>query len=292
VSGEAFTPAAGAAASNIGPNGSPIPADSALIGGENPSGNLVPVQVSAAGDLIVDQGAPGATSWPVVNTAGAAIIGKVGIDQTTPGTTNGVQVVAALPAGTNLLGKTGIDQTTQGTTNGVVLNAGTNVAGKFGIDQTTPGTTNGVQVIAALPAGTNTLGSVKITDGTSVPAVKAASTAPVATDPALVVTISPNSPAAAAPVNSNALYSSTSDTGITSATTETAPANAVGFILEASDQNTANIRWRNDGTAATSGHGLQLQSGRDSGFVPCSKSLSICPESGTQAYQLVWIKSS
>lgn len=36
--------------------------------------------------------------------AGAAIIGKVGIDQTTPGTTNGVQVNAALPAGSNVIG--------------------------------------------------------------------------------------------------------------------------------------------------------------------------------------------
>lgn len=56
---------------------------------------------------------------PVLNLAGAAIIGKVGIDQTTPGTTNGVQVVAALPAGTALIGKFGIDQTTPGSTNGV-----------------------------------------------------------------------------------------------------------------------------------------------------------------------------
>lgn len=37
--------------------------------------------------------------------AGSAIIGKVGIDQTTPGTTNGVQVNAALPAGANAIGK-------------------------------------------------------------------------------------------------------------------------------------------------------------------------------------------
>jgi len=36
--------------------------------------------------------------------AGTNIIGKVGIDQTTPGTTNGVQVNAALPAGTNSIG--------------------------------------------------------------------------------------------------------------------------------------------------------------------------------------------
>ncbi len=40
------------------------------------------------------------------------------------------------------------------------LAAGTAIAGKFGIDQTTPGTTNGVQVNAALPAGTNTIGTV------------------------------------------------------------------------------------------------------------------------------------
>src|SRR6202789_1968 len=37
--------------------------------------------------------------------AGTALVGKFGIDQTTPGTTNGVQVNAALPAGTNNIGK-------------------------------------------------------------------------------------------------------------------------------------------------------------------------------------------
>lgn len=78
--------------------------------------------------------------------AGTAIIGKVGIDQTTDGTTNAVH----LTAGTNLVGKFGIDQTTPGTTNGVQVNAalpaGTNLLGKTGIDQTTPGTTNNVTV--------------------------------------------------------------------------------------------------------------------------------------------------
>lgn len=46
--------------------------------------------------------------------AGSAIVGKVGIDQTTPGTTNGVQVNAALPTGTNSIGQ-------------VTANAGTNL---------------------------------------------------------------------------------------------------------------------------------------------------------------------
>lgn len=64
--------------------------------------------------------AQGGTSGGAITLgAGSAIIGKVGIDQTTPGTTNGVQVNAALPAGTALIGKVGIDQTTPGTTNAV-----------------------------------------------------------------------------------------------------------------------------------------------------------------------------
>lgn len=48
---------------------------------------------------------------PIV--AGTNIIGKVGIDQTTPGTTNGVQVNAALPAGTNVVGFISNDPCTQ-----------------------------------------------------------------------------------------------------------------------------------------------------------------------------------
>lgn len=54
---------------------------------------------------------------------GTNILGKVGIDQTTPGTTNGVQVNAALPAGSAVIGKVSIDQTTPGTTNAVVVNS-------------------------------------------------------------------------------------------------------------------------------------------------------------------------
>lgn len=41
---------------------------------------------------------------PIVLSSGSDLIGSVGIDQTTPGTTNGVQINAALPAGTNAIG--------------------------------------------------------------------------------------------------------------------------------------------------------------------------------------------
>lgn len=40
----------------------------------------------------------------VVLAAGSAVAGKFGIDQTTPGTTNGVVITTAVPAGTNAIG--------------------------------------------------------------------------------------------------------------------------------------------------------------------------------------------
>ena len=58
----------------------------------------------------------------------------------------GNPIFAQLTAGSAIAGKVGIDQTTDGTTNGVHLVAGANIAGKFGIDQTTPGTTNNVTI--------------------------------------------------------------------------------------------------------------------------------------------------
>ena len=82
--------------------------------------------------------------------AGANVVGKVGIDQTTPGTTN--KVVAGIdqttPGTTNKV-VAGIDQTTPGTTNKVVA----------GIDQTTPGTTN--KVVAELSGSIAEYGWIK-----------------------------------------------------------------------------------------------------------------------------------
>jgi hypothetical protein len=66
--------------------------------------------------------------------AGSAVAGKFGIDQTTPGTTNGVQINAALPAGTNVIGH-------------VITDSGTITA-----------VTAVTAITNALPAGTNLLG--------------------------------------------------------------------------------------------------------------------------------------
>lgn len=132
--------------------------------------------------------------------AGSAIVGKVGIDQTTPGTTNRVSigVDGTVVANIGTAGSLALDTTlTTGSqktkivdslgTNAVsvsvggalkvdnsavtqpvslaalpALIAGAAIIGKVGIDQTTPGTTNLVQVGGSLPTGANTIGAVNI----------------------------------------------------------------------------------------------------------------------------------
>lgn len=61
------------------------------------------------------------TTLPAL-VASSAIVGKVGIDQTTPGTTNGVQVNAAIPAGTNVIGFNSNDPCSQATKLGASIN--------------------------------------------------------------------------------------------------------------------------------------------------------------------------
>ncbi len=155
---------------SIGVTGAAVPADATYVG-YNVSGNLTGATGTSSGlNTVVAAALP----------AGSAIIGNVRIDQTTPGTTNGVQVNAALPAGANTIGNVGIV-------------AGSAIIGNVRIDQTTPGTTNGVQVNAALPAGTNKIGAL-----TTVDTVTAVTTVSTVTAVTTVATVS--SVAAIAPV--------------------------------------------------------------------------------------------
>lgn len=94
------------------------------------------------------------TSLPAL-AAGSALIGKVGIDQTTPGTTNAVQIIGSMPS-TPVTGT--FWQSTQpvSLTTLPALVAGSAIIGKVGIDQTTPGTTNAVQFTNSTLAVTGT----------------------------------------------------------------------------------------------------------------------------------------
>lgn len=161
----------------------------------------------------------------------------------------------------------------------------------------------------------------KVTDGTNTAAVKAASTAAAATDPALVVAISPNntlpvnqtqvggsaitlgsktsansypvviasdqgSVPTKAPLNSTGSAVS-NNTITTTPTSVTAASNSVEVLVQAGDANTANLRVA-IGTTCSSSLGIQLQPGRSETF-HTSQNISVCSESGTQGVNVQWL---
>lgn len=95
-----------------------------------------------------------------------------------------------------------------------------------------------------------------------------------------------------APVNSNGSYSEITNL-TTAAQTFTKPANAVGFIMETdSSVNNVNIRWKIGATATTSS-GMVMEPGRDTGYIPCSKDISVIAVSGSgQSVSVQWVLSS
>lgn len=122
--------------------------------------------------------------------AGAAVIGKVGIDQTTPGTTNGVQTLTG--------STTAVTQATASSLNATVVGAGT-----AGTANANPVTVQGIAGMTkllvtpdsvALPANQSV--NLAQINGTSTASLMVpASTAPVtATNPALTVDLRPDSP--------------------------------------------------------------------------------------------------
>jgi predicted secreted protein len=82
------------------------------------------------------------------------------------------------------------------------------------------------------------------------------------------------------PINTTAAFSQTSVT--TTASTISAPANAVKVLIQGDSTNTDCIRYRFDGTAATSTVGMVAQAGQDSGQLDSGMSVSVASCSGTQ----------
>ena len=113
-----------------------------------------PVKTKVAGDVVVNINS-GQTLGLV---AGSAVVGKVGIDQTTPGTTNLVALAANQSVNTaQINGVTPVmGNGVTGTGSQRVTVASDNTPFSIKIDQTTPGTTNAVQ----LTAGSATIGAL------------------------------------------------------------------------------------------------------------------------------------
>lgn len=92
-------------------------------------------------------------------------------------------------------------------------------------------------------------------------------------------------------INPTGTFVDNTSIGSSAAVTLTLPANAIGFILEASSSNTANIRW-DSGSAATTTSGMRLEPGRDTGYVPLGASVSVIAETGSgQEVQIQWVSN-
>lgn len=182
-----------------------------VVGDPATDAGVAPVDATAG--LKVDLGADNdvvvtnAGTFAVQSTlqAGSAIAGKFGIDQTTPGTTNGVQVNAALPAGTNAIGK-------------LAANSGVDI-GDVDVTSVTPGTTatslgkaedaahtSGDVGVMALAVRNDAMGTLTSTDGDYSP-ISATSTG------RLLVTPAPSS----AMVRGSASVAGTGDTSLVAA---------------------------------------------------------------------------
>lgn len=75
----------------------------------------------------------------------------------------------------------------------------------------------------------------------------------------------------------------------TVANSETAPAGAVGFIVQNESSNSNAIRFRVGGAASTT-NGVFLEPGRDSGYIPIAATVSLCNViSSTQSYSILWV---
>lgn len=83
---------------------------------------------------------------------------------------------------------------------------------------------------------------------------------------------------------SNATVDATADT-------VSAPANAIGFILAADDDNADPIYWA-IGSTATSTNGQRMAPGRDSGFVPCGANISVLGSANNPRYNIQWFTRS
>lgn len=95
-----------------------------------------------------------------------------------------------------------------------------------------------------------------------------------------------------APVNAAGFYDEITNL-TTAAQTFTAPANAVGFVIEALSDNTNNVRYK-IGAAATTTSGMRLEPGRSENFNngPAAN-VSVIAEAGTnQAVTIQWILSA
>lgn len=264
----------------VGLNGTTAPTSTIQVGGVDGLGDLVPVQMTPAGEFEVDS-ATADTILNAIKTNQTNATQKAqrvdGSGNVSPaGDTNARGMFVKPGDGTNVQGYTASSEAkvlvtplSSSSTVTVVQPTGTNLhavldSGTTTVTQTTGTNLHTVVDSSALPTGAST-SALQTTGNTS------------------LSTIATNT--GKQPINTTA--SGTTGT-VSTVITLTAPANAVGFLLTNLDTSGANLRWA-QGRTATTTVGAQLQPGRDSGFIPSGANVSLVSESGTNGYDIAWV---
>lgn len=256
-------------------NNTPIPPlTSVLIGGGSDGVNAKFIRVNSDGyQIMIGAGTAGSPAGGVLtiqgDSAGIAvpILGTVTANIGTSGTLALDATLAKLTItpgtaiGSNTLTMIGGHVTTASPTytNGNINPLSLTTAGALRIDGS--GVTQPVSGTVTANQGTaNTLANrwpVIITDGTNAAAIKAASTAAVAADPALVVAISPNNTVPTKEIRSSTGTTTTVAASATSVTLLSANANRLGATIY-NDSAFANLFVKLGATASTTSFAVRL----------------------------------
>jgi hypothetical protein len=302
--------ASGGSNPSVGANGSPAPTDSTEVGFVNGSGDLTAVSPSTPLPVTIESEV-GTLSVNLTEVGGAAIaLGQTTMSASLPvaiaSNQSTLPISAAslpLPTGAATSANQSTEITALGTINttlGSPFQAGGSIANTSFIATQATGT-NLHTVVDNFPATQPVSGTVAVTQSTSPWIVAGGGTAGVSGTAVLTVqgiasgTAIPisGSVTATPSVNTNGSAANSTTVANTSATTFSAPGNAVGFVVEAESSNTVNLRYA-CGTTATNSVGMLLEPGRDSGYIPSKGTVTvICATTGTgQAAGIQWVLSS
>lgn len=310
MSSEDFVPGASPA---VGPTGSSAPNQAIEIAGVDNTGTLRAVSVDSAGVVNTNVPAGAATAANQVlqiaqETAAANSVAS--LDSKTVHVDTGAVVIAssALPTGAATAAKQDVGNTSLSNIETSVSDIDTKVTS---IDGKTPSLGQalaGASVPVVLPTaqiallqapvlqtGANVIGALSPNQSVNVAQINGVTpdmnTGNAGTGTQRVV-LATNQPAIPTTSGANPSGSYAEITNLTTAAqTFTAPANAVGFILEALSDNTNNLRWKQGATATTTS-GMRLEPGRDSNYIPCAANISVIAEAGSsQVVSVQWTLS-
>lgn len=255
----------------VGTVGDPVPAEALQVGFEDPSGDLANAKVTAGGELLISSSTLATEATLSALNTKVPSQGQALMAASVPVAIASNQSALPISAASLPLPTGAATEATLSALNGKV----------------TACNTGSVTVVAsALPTGAATETTLS-----AMSAKLPATLGQKAMADSLAVVLASDQSAIPVTSGANTAGNSPGSGTVSTVTTLTAPANAVGFILMCLDTATANIRYR-IGAAATTSSGQQLQAGRDTGYIPCGANVSICAESGTQPYDIQWVLSS